>query len=109
MAKWNIKPGFMNNSITAGFEYDGVDGNSSWQVTQDETPYVDFVKQERETHSNKHTHMRKFATIPDIVAMELLHNHNLDLHDPAFQSDPSNMVKFKKIIISEYPHLVVST
>ena len=46
-----------------------------------------MVKDERETHSSRHTHHKKFATIPDLVAIELLEKYNLDIHDPAFMQD----------------------
>jgi len=54
-------------------------------------------------------HFRKFATIPDVIAIEILENHKLDIHNPNFMKNPEDVKKLKKIIISEYPDLIVST
>lgn len=107
MARWEVNPAGQGNSLKGAIAYDNHE--SHWQVEQDETPYVDMVKEERETHSNKHTHMRKFATIPDIVAMELLTKYGLDIHSPTFMHDPDGLKRLKQLIITHYPHLVVST
>lgn len=107
MAKWQVTPKTTGNSLTGAISYDKM--GSNWQVYQDEKPFVDMVKEERETHSSRHTHMRKFATIPDIVAMELLTKYGLDIHAPEFMHDDDAKKKFKRIIIQDYPHLVVNT
>jgi hypothetical protein len=49
------------------------------------------------------------ATIPDIVAIKILQDHHLDLHDPSFMQDPNNLKKLKTILMSEYRDLVVNT
>jgi len=49
------------------------------------------------------------ATIPDIVAIKIFEDHKLDLHDPNFMSNPSNLTKLKKILVSEYADLVINT
>ena len=107
MATWAVKPKTVGSSLAGAINYDDIDAN--WRVWQDEKPYVDMVKQERETHSNRHTHVKKFATVPDIVAMEILQKYGLDLHAPEFMHDKDAMKKLKAIIVMDYPHLVVST
>ena len=107
MARWAVKPKTEGNTLTGAVDYDAHE--SRWRVHQDEKPFIDMVKQERETHSHKHTHMKKFATVPDIVAMEILEKYGLDLHSPLFMHDKDAMKKFKTIMITDYPHLVVST
>ena len=107
MATWKVKPKTEGNSLAGAISYDN--NESNWQVYQDEKPFVDMIKQERETHSSMHTHMKKFATIPDIVAMELLTKHGLDIHDPTFMHDVDKKKKLRQLLISEFPHLVVST
>ena len=107
MAKWNISPKTQNSSLRGAINYD--DKESFWRVEQDETPYVDWAKDERETHSSKHTHLRKFATIPDIVAIEILTKYGLDVHDPLFMSDTDKLAKLKQIILQDYKYLVVSS
>ena len=106
MAKWKVSPGSVNNSLHGAISYD--DHESFWQVEQDETPYIDMVKEEQQTHSSRHTHHKKFATIPDIVAMELLTKYNLDIHDPAFMQDKAALKRLKHIIMWDYPYLVVN-
>lgn len=65
-------------------------------------------RQKQEYYGLKNNGYRKFATIPDIVALKILTDHKLDLHDPNFGLDPNNMVKLKKILISEYSDLVIN-
>ena len=107
MAKWNTTSNKSGNTIASAVEYDNHE--SRWQVYQDEKPFIDLIKQERETHSSMHTHIKKFATIPDIVAMELLTKHGLDIHDPTFMHDTDKKKKLRTLITTEYPHLVVGT
>ena len=107
MARWAVKPKTVGSSLAGAIEYDDIGTN--WRVWQDEKPYVDMVKAERETHSTRHTHMKKFATIPDIVAMEILEKFGLDLHSPEFMHDKDAMKKLKAIMVMDYPHLIVST
>src|SRR6056300_936250 len=92
------------NGINAGFDLQSGD----WQATQDITKYKDAAKRDRdeqEYYGIKKSGYRKMATIPDIVAIKILQEHNLDLHDPSFMKDPNNLVKLKKILVSEYSDL----
>ena len=107
MATWAVKPKTVGNSLAGAVNYD--DMGLNWRVWQDEKPYVDMIKEERETHSTHHTHVKKFATIPDIVSMEILQKYGIDLHAPEFMHDKDAMKKLKAIIVMDYPHLVVST
>ena len=107
MARWRVTPGFKDNSLKADIKYD--EHGSTMKVEQDERPFVDMIKQERETHNTKHSHVRKFATIPDIVAIEILENWGLDIHSPTFMHDVDALKKLKMILIKDYPHLVVGT
>ena len=52
---------------------------------------------------------RKLATVPDIVALKILTDHGLDLHDPNFGADPNNFKKLKKVLMSEYQDLLINT
>ena len=107
MARWAVKPKTVGSSLAGAIDYD--DTGANWRVHQDEKPYVDMVKEERENHNSMHTHMRKFAAIPDIVAMETLVKYGLDLHSPTFMHDKDAMKRLKAIMVMDYPHLVVST
>ena len=111
MAKWKNIRSATGGTLQGSFEYkDGESINdSTWQFYQDETPFKDEAKAEREAGVKK-THMnhRKFATIPDIVAIEVLTKYGIDIHDPNIMHDKAKMNRFKHIIMTEYKHLVVN-
>ncbi len=97
-----------NKSIQAGFDLESGD----WQATQDITQYKEQAKQDRdrqEYFGRAKSGYRKMATIPDIVAIKILQEHHLDLHDPAFMKDPNNMKKLKVVLQTEYKDLLVNT
>ncbi len=95
-------------NIHAGFDLD----SGNWQAVQNITQYKENAKlqKEKETYYGRSkSGYRKMATIPDIVAIKILQDHNLDLHDPSFMQDPNNLKKLKKILVSEYSDLVINT
>jgi hypothetical protein len=107
MAKWTVG-GKGKGTLKGSFEYDSgsATGESRWQVYQDEKPFLEQAKMERDLNDRKDTGYRKFATIPDIVALEILQNHGIDLHDPNTMQDRNLMNKFRAIIKSEYKYLL---
>lgn len=111
MAKWKVAPGIVSGTMSGTFEYDSgsTGGESSWTIYQDEKPFLEEAKRNRE-EGTRQTHMnhKKFATIPDIVAIEVMEKHGIDIHDPATIGDPALMRRFKHIIEWEYPYLVVN-
>ena len=109
MAKWKNVHSATGGTLSGSIEYDGSVDNATWRVQQDEKPFLDQAKLEREA-TTKHTHMnhRKFATIPDIVALEILQKYGIDLHDPLIMHDTDKMKRFKHIVMTEYKHLVVN-
>jgi len=95
-------------SIRAGFDLK----TEEWKAEQDITQYLEDAKQEREKqayYGHRKDGYRKLATIPDIVAIKILQDHKLDLHDPGFMKEPSNMKKLRQILVTEYPDLIVNT
>lgn len=95
-------------SMKAGFDLQ----SAEWEVKQDIQQYKDQAKRDRDREQyfgriNKG--YRKMATIPDIVALEILQNHKLNLHDQLFMNDKNNMKKLKTILMMEYPDLLVNT
>ena len=110
MATWKVKPG-TGGSMTGGFKYEAgmATGESTWQISQDEKPFLEEAKLDREEHT-KATNMnhRKFATIPDVVALEVMQKYGVDIHDPEQSSCHWTMKRFKQIIMKDYPHLVVN-
>jgi len=97
-----------NESIKAGFDLETGD----WQAQQDISQFkknVKLQKEKEEYYGKTKNGYRKMATIPDIVAIKIFEDHKLDLHDPNFMSNPSNLTKLKKILVSEYADLVINT
>jgi hypothetical protein len=94
--------------IQAGFDLQ----SAEWEAKQDITQYKEHAKNERDRQDYfglTKGGYRKMATIPDIVAIEILQKYKLDLHDPMFMSNPANLTKLKKILITEYRDLVINT
>ena len=110
MAKWRVSPGTANNSIHSEFEVNRGE-EIQWKIQQDEKPYLEEVKRDKELLNSGRaaSGYRKMATIPDIVAIEMLQKHRLDIHDPSFMHEPANMKRLRYILQTEYPHLIVST
>jgi len=97
-----------NEGIQAGFDLQSGD----WQAVQDISKYKEAAKLQRDKeayYGKSNNGYRKMATIPDIVAIKILEDHKLDLHDPTFMQDPNNLKKLKKILITEYSDLVINT
>lgn len=111
MAKWTVTPGTANNTMAAKAEYDhGING-VNWEVKQDVTDIMKEVERDKYIASlggNK-AGWRKAFTVPDIVAIQILTDHGLDLHDPLFMHDADKMKRLKAIMRSEYPHLLINT
>lgn len=103
MAKINITPGTANNTMSTGYQTE----DQTWSVYQDTQRYVDQAKIDRETHNKKGVAgFRKFASIPDIVAVELLTKYGLDIHDPSFMQDADALKRLKTIITQDFKYLL---
>lgn len=105
MAKWNIK---QREGFGGTFQYDSgkMDGEYMWTLSQDEKPFLEQAKLDREEVSKKDIGYKKFATIPDIVAVEVMLKHGIDIHDPDTMRDKTLMNRFRYIIKTEYPYLL---
>ena len=108
MAKWKVGDKKAPGTLQGTFEYDSgqATGESRWQIYQDEKPFLEQAKIDRDRQDKRDVGYKKFATIPDIVAIEILQNHGIDLHDPNTMQDRSLMNKFRAIIKSEYAYLL---
>lgn len=104
MAKWKVRPETVNNSLYGEFDY--TDNESRWRVYQDETPFIEQAKLDREQQSSKDVGYKKFATIPDIVAIEIKEQHGIDIHAVDFMDDKDKLAKFMVIIRQDYPYLL---
>lgn len=104
MAKWKINQA----GLKGEFMYEqGVEG--VWQYEQDEHPFLAQAAREREMGTKKTANNhKKFATIPEIVAIEIKTKYGIDLHSLTFMDDLDAKARFMTIIQQEYPHLVVN-
>ena len=108
MAKWKVGDKMNPGSLQGTFEYDSgaATGESIWTVQQDEKPFIEQAKLDREAGTKKGAGYKKFATIPDIVAIDILNKYGIDIHDPDTMQDREKMTKFKNIIKTEYKYLL---
>ena len=108
MARWNNIRSATGGSISGNIDYTkGEDAN--WQIYQDEKPFLEEAKKDREKDQIKTAGgHKKFATIPDIVAIEILSKYGIDIHDPLCMHDRNKMQRFKQIIMTDYPYLVIN-
>ena len=107
MAIWKVKPK-TGGSITGAVNYDA--NGSEWKIYQDETPFLEQAKMERDLLASgmikNNTGYKKFASIPDIVAIEIATKYGIDIHDGDTMLDKDKMKRFKYIIRTEYKHLM---
>lgn len=108
MAKWKVGDKTNPGSLQGTFEYESgsATGESIWTVQQDEKPFIEQAKLDREAGTAKGASYKKFATIPDIVAIDILNKYGIDIHDPNTMRDRDKMLKFKNIIKTEYKYLL---
>ena len=95
------------NTLKAHFDLETGDN----YVEQDIDHFKEAAKLEREKQEHfglKDRGYRKMATIPDIVALRIMVDHHLDIHDPSFMSDPNNLKRLKQILMTEYRDLVIN-
>ena len=95
-------------SIKADFDLQ----TGEWEAKQNIDQYKEHAKNERDRQDyfgKTKGGYRKLATIPDIVAIDILQNHRLDLHDTNFMSNPANLTKLKKILMTEYRDFVINS
>ena len=111
MAKWTVTPGTQGNTMSTKAEYEhGIEG-IHYEVQQDVSSILKEVKRDKELleHGRRVDGWRKAFTIPDVVAIDILTKHGLDVHDPMFMHDRDKLTKLKYIVRTEYPHLLIST
>jgi hypothetical protein len=81
-----------------------------FQLSQNVEAYKEYAKLQRdldEVAPSQRTY-RSYAIIPDIVAIDMLTKHGLDIHAPDFMHHPANLHKLKRLIDTEYPMLKTS-
>mgnify|MGYP000166814489 CR=1 FL=1 len=112
----------MSNSSEIKFRGKQADGKNGMEASfdletghgyfqQDVSKFIDQAKLDREKQEYfgiKKGGYRKLATIPDVIALKIFEDHNLDLHSQEFMSDPNNLKKLKTILHMEYRSLLVN-
>ena len=99
MAKWTAES---TSTLQGAINPDTTD----WRVYQDETPFLEQAKLDREQTQKKDVGYKKFATIPDIVAIEILSKYGIDIHSPDFMHNKDMIKKVMYIVRTEYSHLM---
>ncbi|MCH9733914.1 MAG: hypothetical protein K0U78_05090 [Actinomycetia bacterium] len=105
MAYWkNIQERTSHEGLFADADIDK--DSVKYEVKQEMDPFLAQAKFDRDHASMQNGHTKKFATIPDLVSIEILNKYGINLHDPATLGDRDKMKKFKYIIQTEYKHLM---
>ena len=81
-------------------------GTTEFETRQEIQPFLDQAKFDREHAKMQRGHVKKFATIPDVVAIEIDQKYGINIHDPNTMADRNKMQKFKRIIMTEYKYLM---
>ena len=103
--KWNnMHSSTMLGGLSGGIEM--YDDRAEWEVRQNISAYLEQAKFDRENAKMQRGHVKKFATIPDVIAIKIMEEHGIDIHDPETIDDADKMKKFKYIIQTEYKHLM---
>jgi len=80
--------------------------NKRWAFTQDEKPFLEAAKLDRELGQKRDIGYKKACTIPTIVQLEILEKYGVDMMSDEFMQDPSNMKWLLNVIKTEYPLLM---
>jgi len=86
----------------AGFNED----NKRWMFQQDEKPFIEAAKQDRETTWKRDIGYKKACTIPTIVQLEIFEKYDIDIMADDFMNDSDKVKRVMQIIKSEYPYLM---
>lgn len=81
----------------------------NFSVEQDINGFLEQAKLDRDIaaeFTNPNKTYRKFATIPDIVALDIKLRYDIDIHHPDTMKNPAMMKKFRAIIKSDFPKLL---
>ena len=82
------------------------DGTKTERISQDIDKYKKHVKEQVDMGIGKK--YRFYATIPDIVAIDIAERFGLDVHDPNVLNDENEKKRLKRILETHYPDLVAA-
>ena len=107
MARWvNIKGATAPNGMSMTLDYDSDQDECTVLPRREALLRASKDGQGESTTKDNKLGAKKFATIPDIVAIEINEKYGIDLHDPATGSDKDKMTRFKYIVRTQYPYLL---
>ena len=86
----------------AGYNED----NKRWMFEQDEKPFIEAAKLDREQVSKRDIGYKKACTIPTIVQLEIFEKYDIDIMSENFMNDSDKVKRVLQIIKSEYPYLM---
>lgn len=99
MAKWTAESsGSLHGAISPD--------DFTWEVKQDEKPFIEQAKLDREAGKKRDQGFKKVASIPDVVAIDIMSRFGLDIHDPEFMHDHMRVKRLVYLLKTEYPHLM---
>lgn len=92
------------------YSFNVKESDKDFRLEQDIQAYKDFAAESREANDyfGGGKKYRSFAIIPDIVAIDILTKHGIDIHANEFMSNPALIRRVKQIIKTEYPALLTS-
>jgi hypothetical protein len=80
---------------------------SGIRTVQDIEPHLKWAAEQREfsrKYKRKDTGFKPFCNVPDTVALDIMTKYHINIHDKDIQ--PEEMKKFKRIMKTEYSHLM---
>ena len=83
---------------------------SGIRVEQDIEPHLKWAQEQRNIPRNsrflkkRDTGFKPYCNVPDSIALDIMTKHHINIHDKNIQQE--DMRKFKRIIKTEYPHLM---
>src|SRR6056300_252382 len=86
----------------AGYNED----NKRWSFTQDEKPFIEAAKLDREAGTKRDIGYKKACTIPTIVQLEIFEKYDIDIMADTFMNDSDKVKRVLQIIKTEYPYLM---
>ena len=88
----------------------GTYGEHGVTLSQDLNPFLEKAKVERNISDERvnmgYGSFRKVATIPDVIALEMLIKHGVDIHDESINDDRNQMKRAMDIINRDYKNLM---
>jgi hypothetical protein len=80
--------------------------NKRWSFEQDEKPFIEAAKMERDQVAKRDVGYKKACTIPTIVQLEIFEKYGIDIMADTFMNDSEKVKKVLRIIKTEYPYLM---